>query len=527
MYRQEENRSARLAREKHVYRYTTALETGDIDTIASLWHKAEHDATLERMLLETQSFYMNEGARAVAIDKELAAEVLESTLLTPVSIPVQEKIEIINEHSGSNRHYRLPKMQRVSQVGAFVQSLVAVLVVGLILGGFLVLFASRHGATVGSSTKNISWGVVASLDGQQSHNTLFDVAAVSASDVWAVGATSDQSPDMFTTQIPTGTQALIEHWNGSQWQIVPNPKVGTQGNLLNSVAAISASNIWAVGNYSNSSNPSQNKTLIEHWDGTQWSVVASPNPGMNNDELSAISVVSPDDIWAVGTLIESNAQQHALIEHWNGSQWQAVSSPGIQQKFDFLNSVTAIASNNIWASGFSADSKFTNVQTLIEHWNGSQWQIMSSLNPGRSDNILEAVTAVSANNIWAVGQANYTGQTGRVQTLVEHWNGTQWSVVASPSAGKFHDMLFSVTAITTNNIWALGLTATNQNASTWQPLIEHWDGTQWSIVASPQAGISRNIEGMTSVPGTNQLWVVGGTLLNTDKEQTLTEIGTF
>ncbi len=86
MYTQEENRSTRLAREKDVYRYTTALESGDIDTIAKLWHKAQHDAILEGMLLETQNFYMNEGLRARAIDADVAAEVLETVLPTPVAV---------------------------------------------------------------------------------------------------------------------------------------------------------------------------------------------------------------------------------------------------------------------------------------------------------------------------------------------------------------------------------------------------------------------------------------------------------
>ncbi len=520
MYMQEEDRSARLAREKVVYRYTTALESGDIDTIASLWHKAEHDATLEEMLLETQNFYMNEGLRARTFDADAVAQVLKIVLPTPVV--VQEGA--VNENGLHGYRQRLPIVQRVSRVSKFIQGLAAVLVVGLILGAFIVLFASRHAGTVDTQGSNtIHWRIVASPDGPQNFSSLFGIAAISASDIWAVGANADQSPDSYQP-FPRGTQALIEHWNGSQWRIVPSPKIGTQGNFLFALAPISPTNIWAVGEYTNSSNSTLDKTLVEHWDGSHWSIVPSPSPASNGNQLDAISVVSPDNIWAVGSSVETNKQQHTLVEHWNGSTWQVVASPNIQPQYDVLGGITAISANNIWAVG---EAYGTRLQTLVEHWNGSTWSIVSSPNPGKYDDILTGMTAISANNIWSVGQAGYTSYKTNIKTLVEHWDGKQWSVVPSPSTGKYHDILLAVTAISANNIWATGWSATNPGATNWQPVVEHWDGKQWSIVASPHAGISRYVEGMTAVPGTNQLWVVGGTILNKSNEHSLTEIGTF
>jgi hypothetical protein len=50
---------------------------------------------------------------------------------------------------------------------------------------------------------------------------------------------------------------------------------------VSAVAAISAINVWAVGvgpgvpTGGFSAHPT---ALVEHWDGTRWSVVASPNP---------------------------------------------------------------------------------------------------------------------------------------------------------------------------------------------------------------------------------------------------------
>ena len=60
-------------------------------------------------------------------------------------------------------------------------------------------------------------------------------------------------------------------------------------------------------------------------------------------------------------------------------------------------------------------------QTLVEHWNGSAWSVVPSPNVGGSyDNALYGVAAVSANDVWAVG---HDGDPITGQTLVEHWNG--------------------------------------------------------------------------------------------------------
>lgn len=58
--------------------------------------------------------------------------------------------------------------------------------------------------------------------------------------------------------------------------------------------------------------------------------------------------------------------------------------------------------------------------------------VVSSPNvPGSGENNLLGVTAVSAKNIWAVGY-----YIGTPKTLIEHWNGTSWIVVPSPSLDR-------------------------------------------------------------------------------------------
>jgi hypothetical protein len=62
------------------------------------------------------------------------------------------------------------------------------------------------------------------------------VAATSGRNAWAVGSYGSGP----------STRVLIEHWNGTTWQQVPSPdNAGTSS--LYGVAATSATNPWAVG----------------------------------------------------------------------------------------------------------------------------------------------------------------------------------------------------------------------------------------------------------------------------------------
>src|SRR5216683_586897 len=182
---------------------------------------------------------------------------------------------------------------------------------------------------------------------------------------------------------------------------------------LNAVVEVSANDVWAVGG--------SGQTLIEHWNGEHWRIVASPNPPGSTGSLGAVAEVSAHDIWAVGTFKNSTGGL-PLIEHWDGEQWSIVASPNpTGSSITVLNGVAEVSAHNVWAVGR------TN-QSLTEHWNGKQWSIVASPNPtGSSFTFLNGVEEVSARNIWAVG-VFFTRSAGGMP-LIEHWNGVQWSIV--------------------------------------------------------------------------------------------------
>src|SRR5262249_11998123 len=176
------------------------------------------------------------------------------------------------------------------------------------------------------------------------------VPARSASDVWTVGTYTDASFNSVT---------LIEHWNGSSWSIVPSPTVGADSQLIR-VAALAGNDVWAVGYGALGGGGYQ--TLIEHWNGTAWSIVSSPDIGQEGDYLLGIAAVTPGNVWAVGYYTTTTFAYQTLIEHWNGSTWSIVPSPSNSPN-DNLNSVAAIAANDVWAVGYAATA-----QVLIEHY---------------------------------------------------------------------------------------------------------------------------------------------------------------
>lgn len=166
--------------------------------------------------------------------------------------------------------------------------------------------------------------------------------------------------------------------------------------------------------------PFQAKTLIEHWNGTTWQRVASPNPAVLNNFLDGVVAISATDIWAVGFYFSmSHNADLTLIEQWNGTTWQVVASPNVAGLNNELDSVAAVSAHNIWAVGDSATSSTGPSQTLTEQWNGTSWQVVPSPNPGAFENYLYGLVRVpGTHQLWAVGLDNSTTSSPS-QTLIE------------------------------------------------------------------------------------------------------------
>ena len=370
--------------------------------------------------------------------------------------------------------------------------IVTMVLIALTLEATGAMAATSHQLSSSSCGK---WSVVPSPTPNGSSG-LSSVATISTTDAWAVGSSG--------SQLGSG-QTVIEHWNGSQWSVMSSPN-GSLYNTLTGVSAVSANDVWAVGWQANGGST---QTLIEHWNGSQWSIVPSPSPDSVNNELYAVAALSTNNIWASGFITDITATgpvDQTLTEHWNGSQWSVVQSLGPGSQSNVLSGITTISANDVWAVGYSSNSSSPVWQTLTEHWNGSHWSIVQSPSPGTQINYLTDVAAVSTNDIWAVGYADN-------QTLTEHWNGSQWSVVSSTGPGSVDNSLLSVAVVSANNVWAVGYSLNSNYVA--QTLTEHWNGSHWNVVQSPSPGSNNTQFSGVAAASATDIWAVGHADSNT------------
>jgi hypothetical protein len=274
-----------------------------------------------------------------------------------------------------------------------------------------------------------------------------EVAVVSRNNVWAVGQTIYQGP-------------LAEHWDGRAWRIVPTPWPGPNGAELSGVVALSGDDVWAVG-FNTTKRIA--RTLVEHWNGNAWTMIPSPNRGRFYNELFDVDATSPVDIWAVGTYYGPRGNQDALIEHWDGAAWSAIPTPNRATRDDQLTGVSALGSNDVWAVGYFYND--AGQHPLAEHWDGSAWHLVPAPGDTRTGGgSLYSVAAISASDVWAVGDSQTFLEPGR--GLIEHWNGIRWSPVPSPKS-------FGLGSVDSSRgaIWAVGDVGHQFNM---RPLIERF-----------------------------------------------------
>jgi len=341
------------------------------------------------------------------------------------------------------------------------------------------------------------WRVIPSANGSPINNDLYGVARSSGSTLWAVGSYESKTYAPFLT--------LTERWNGSSWSVVPSPNDGLGDNGLDGVAAISDTDVWAVGQR-NATPTSQPKPLIEHWNGSAWRVVRSPSAGQLS-VLGGVAAVSSKDVWAVGSFFNFSGNQQTLVEHWNGSKWSVVTSPSPGASYNGLGRLAIVSPKNIWATGSLSNDGGNTSQTLVERWNGAQWAVVASPNvPGAIYNGLGGIVSVNAHDLWAVGESE-SPPTYATQTLIERWNGSQWSIVASPNVGTAGNGLADIAYGSGSELWAVG-SYVDTTSFLDRTLIERWTGSKWVTVDSPNPG--SNVDQLNAVTSNAAgFWAVG------------------
>jgi hypothetical protein len=306
-----------------------------------------------------------------------------------------------------------------------------------------------------------SWNLVPVQTPATQLSALADIAAVDENNVWAVGRTFYPM------------KSFIEHWDGSNWSEVASPGLGP----LNGVSTLSANDIWAAGTKESTSGDSGYKTLIQHWNGTEWSLVPSPNPGFFYNFLNDIYAVAANDVWAVGASQITNTDD-VLVLHWDGANWNQVPAPGHganpNYEYERLDAIWAAAPNAVWAGGSYYDSSVVRSQMHLLFWNGTEWTVKLSpdVEPDQvGSGSISGIHGTGPNDVWVVG------------STILHWDGSSWTEYPTPD----NYVLDEVWARATDDVWVVGTAGfyNEDDDSGADTLVLHWDGTNWSRMASP------------------------------------------
>ena len=222
---------------------------------------------------------------------------------------------------------------------------------------------------------------------------LYSVSCLSASSCVAVG-------DHFDGNY---LQTLVQTWDGSTWSIQTSANTSTtETNYLFSVSCLSASLCVAVGAFMTGG---VNQPMAQIWNGSNWTIQVVPSSSLTeNSFLEGVSCASTSWCVAVGAeTINNQAAHQTMIQVWDGSNWSIQTSPNSSLTEDnYLWSVSCVSVSSCVAVGVYYVGN--NTRTLVEVGDGSTWTIQSSPSPEPTDNNrLESVSCAADWNCVAVG----------------------------------------------------------------------------------------------------------------------------
>ncbi len=377
-------------------------------------------------------------------------------------------------------------------------------IMGCLVAAAAGLFALTGAVPTAAASADAGWNVVSGTDtGSAGNDLLLGTACSSTWNCWAVGGAG-----LGNNSQPS---AMMERWNGSSWTAGPDVvPTGTKASLLWGVTCVDNSDCWAVG-AQEEAGQSAPVPLAEYWNGVAWSPVAMPDVHAYLFAVTCTGASNCWAVGT--SLDSTKSPQAGIIVHWNGGRWSQVGRASSGRPFDQLDSVTCSGPSDCWAVGFSGPHQIqynfipgvepdvSGSAALVEHWNGSTWAVVPTPGPaGTQGQYLAAVTCTDPSDCWAVGTTMDAGGDPS-GALVERWNGSAWTVAPSPEPGTPGDLLTAVTCVAASNCWATGATGASpgQHDGSPTPLMEHWNGSSWSVDPSPHTAVPGYLAGVACI----------------------------
>jgi hypothetical protein len=196
---------------------------------------------------------------------------------------------------------------------------------------------------------------------------------------------------------------------------------------------------------------------------TGWHIVFTQHYGAaaNDSGYTAAVAVNPKDAWVFGSTSVAGvpAPGTPVAVQWNGTGWQSSSLPsGLTSDID---AASAISANDIWA--------VTEAGGDILHWDGTQWSVAKHVT-GQEGAVFTGIAAFTDSDVWVFGASGAGPGLG-----TWHFDGTTWTHVTGRA-----DRVGTVSALSPTDIWAIGSTAQGPAGNE----IVHYNGSAWQPVSA-------------------------------------------
>ena len=309
--------------------------------------------------------------------------------------------------------------------------------------------------------------------------TFTNVTSVSCQSTVCIAAGSQQDPN--TGDLLT----LAETWNGASWTVLPTPNPA--GSLQSELSALSCTWATACTAVGSSATASTFTPLVERWNGSSWAIqTASVPTGATAAQFRGTSCPRSTIGWdceAVGIYYNSTGAEQLLAERWDGLVWTVQPMPiptgGIN---GYMSGVSCTAPTACTAVGYYQTSSSSSTYiALIERWNGSTWAIPP--NPASSsDGYLNGVSCQTVSTCIAVGRDSKSPGHRFGGPISEKWNGTSWTLKASPLLGTDQFRAGAFNAVSCASASSCEAVAGTGGGFA----LERWNGSAWTLQTAPQ-----------------------------------------
>jgi hypothetical protein len=326
-----------------------------------------------------------------------------------------------------------------------------------------------------------------------------------ADGVWSANFAVSGAKDAWSTWIACGpcsgstpvTHFYVEHSAGSAWKAVGVPaSLTASAEASIAIGASSFRNLWLIDPPAVSTDAT---TRVLRWNGAHWHVQRIPgwavHFNLSGDFNVVPAVFSPTSAWifSLGQDAISNPGHYAA--RYNGRTWSKVQLPGIPSQ------VSILSPDDMWALGSTLPGKGKAAEILM-HWNGRRWRTVTvpkvRVPSGSSEYVLDPV-ALGPADVWMQREL-LKGTAGAVTVGLLHWNGRAWRRVAIPAD------ISSVGYMTQDGHGGLWLAASGPKPA-YRWYFFHFDGswTRESIPAVKGTTVG-DVIGISWIPGTRSVW---------------------